>query len=133
MLISMQNALAKLKSRYLTFTVAMIIVAYIGLNTVQVIVRNWQLQQEINKLRSEIAVLEAENERLTYDIEYYKTDEFLEQAARRKLNLKGPGEIVTVIPVADKASDNNSLGNFRPDEPPKSNWQSWMDFLFGRD
>ena len=112
---------------------AFILAVAFALNSVQVIVRNWRLQRQINLLGSEVALLRAENERLTYDIAYYKTDQYLEQALREKLNLKAPNEHVAVI--------THSADDMQPDpisvvedteRPERSNWQAWMDFINGR-
>lgn len=105
---------------------------YLGASTVRVIARNWQLQQEIATLRSEIELLSAENERLTYDIEYYKTDQYLEQAARRQLNLKASGESVTIVGDTNQQVVRSDSNIDQTVEPSKSNWQSWIDFLLAR-
>jgi cell division protein FtsB len=110
-----------------------VLAAAFAVNSVQVITRNWRLQREINRLGSEVALLRVENERLTYDIAYYQTDQYLEQAVRQKLNLKAPGERVAVV-----AHSGETLLSAPNDEPeisppkPKSNWRTWMDFLGGR-
>lgn len=119
-------------SRLATFVVVGIAI-YITANTVGVIARNWQLQREIATLNGEIEVLKAENERLSYDIEYYKTDQYLEQAARQKLDLKAPGETVTIVGNVNQTVDQGkNLANISQPEAQKSNWRAWLDFLLGR-
>ena len=118
----------------LLFVVVSAAVIYLGISTVKVISKNWQLQQEIATLRGEVEVLQAENERLSYDIQYYKTDEYMEQAARQKLNLKAPGETVTIVGDINQPKARSGTGVFATETTPKkSNWQSWIDFLLGRD
>jgi cell division protein FtsL len=119
-----------LNSRFL-FIGTVVAAVYIAVNTVHVIARNWQLQQEIATLRGEIELLSAENERLSYDIAYFKTDQYLEQAARQKLNLKAPGETVTVVGSAGPAAPTEKSSQPAAGSP-KSNWQAWIDFLSGR-
>ena len=124
----------KLKNFFASRVLVVIVLAaviYLGASTVKVISKNWQLQQEIATLRSEVELLQAENERLSYDIQYFKTDEFLEQAARQKLNLKGPGEKVTIVGDVNQTKLQPDTTTFAPEAAPKkSNWQSWIDFLF---
>ncbi len=101
-------------------------------NSVQAIVRNWQLQREISRLGSEVALLRVENERLAYDIAYFKTDEYLQQAVRQKLNLKAPGEHVAVV-VHDSAPPKapGDQAAVAVDPEASSNWRAWWDFLNG--
>lgn len=114
-------------------SVALVTALILGISTVRVIAGNWALQQEIATLQSEVELLQAQNERLSYDIEYYKTDEYLEQAARQKLNLKAAGENVTIVGDTDQErATRPELAIERSAPPRKSNWQSWMDFLSGR-
>lgn len=115
------------------FVVVLAAVIYLAASTVKVISKNWQLQREIATLHSEVELLEAENERLSYDIQYYATDEYLEQAARQKLNLKAPGETVTIVGDVNQARSRSSTDPVVIEtRPAKSNWQSWVDFLMGR-
>jgi cell division protein DivIC len=55
-------------------------------------VRSYQLQQREDRLRSEIAELQARYERLDALKAYLNSDEFIESAAREQLGLVRPGE-----------------------------------------
>lgn len=128
----MQNNFRSIATSRVLFIGVLAIAVYVAVSTIQVIARNWQLQQEIASLRGEIELLEAENERLAYDIAYYRTDQYLEQAARQSLNLKAPAENVTIVgeTMPDLTAGTDSItGNSRPE---KGNWQAWVDFLLGR-
>lgn len=99
----------------------------------QTIKKNYELGRQVDSLNSQIANLQDQQDELTYNIEYYKTDSFRDREARSKLGLQLPGESVVIIPHATPA----------PTPPPattpksktsaaKSNLQQWFDFLTGR-
>ena len=95
---------------------------------------NYALQKEVDDLRSEVELLELENQSIGYNIEYYKTDAYLDLAARENFNLKSPGEKVLYVPVLNENS-NSETDSEEPtsqQEPESSNFQQWLDFLFGR-
>lgn len=77
------------------FGIVAILVSWSGIKSIQT---NYELQKEISvqKQQNEVTALENENIRLRN--EYYKTDEFLELAARRQFGLAAPGEKVYVVP-----------------------------------
>lgn len=126
----MLNLLKKLFSyKQAVVFVAVVLSAALGWSTVGVVSKNWELQQRVNELEGEIAILKLENEKLTYDIAYYKTDEFLELAAREKLNKRKPGENVTILPVREK--EESVRQDSAQDTEQKSNFDLWMQFLFG--
>lgn len=137
----MLDKLKKLEFRHLMsrenilLTGIAIIGMYMAWNTVNVVLKNNQLQAEIEGLREEVAVLELENQNLALGIEYYKTDQFLTQSARENLLLKEPGELVAVAPKTrnakfvvkeEKATTKNA-------EEDKNNFQRWIDFVSGEE
>ena len=104
-------------------------------NTVKVVQKNFGLQAQVDKLRDEITILELKNQQLKYDIEYYKTDEYLELAAREKFNKKAAGERVVALPDSDLTDpDLQSEESKRTPKPQyQENFQQWLYFLFGRE
>ncbi len=122
----------RLTRQHVIFAVLLIVVVYIGVSTLSVITRNYQLQQRIDELRAENRVLELENQKLRYRITYYKTDAFVEKEARAKLNLKAPGETVVIFP--DKIPESAKPPESEPEptltEAATDNFQRWMYFLF---
>lgn len=100
-------------------------------NIAKVIQRNYELQQAVDRLKNEVALVEVENQNLRYNIEYYKTDSYLEVEAKRRLNLAGQNENVILLPKnGDQSIQQNIDGNESTEE--KSNFEKWMIFLFGR-
>lgn len=101
-------------------------------NTLKVIQRNYALQEQVDQLADEVALVEVQNQRLRFDIEYYKTDEYLEVEAKRRFNLSEKGEKVVFLekdgdpevePVT--AVESSAL------DEEVSNFDKWMIFFFG--
>jgi len=130
----MQNIIA-----YIRHNPGMVIVVLVclllGYNTLSAVLRNYSLQERVDKLNDEITLLELENNKLKYNNEYYKTDSYLERRARESLNLHEAGEKVVVVPK--RSSDSNtdatdqtkSLGFI---EQSKNNLQDWINLLNGK-
>src|SRR5687767_5107732 len=77
---------------------AMIISLSWAWGTVQAIQRNFVLQQEVDTLKQEIALVELQNQTLMFEKAYYNTPEFLELSARMHLNKASPGEKLIILP-----------------------------------
>ena len=110
---------------------------FITWKTVQVVLDNYTLQKKVNDLKDQIAVLQLENEQLAFSNEYYKTDSYLELAARGKFNKKAPGERVIYVPRYEMKEENrptapadNSSDNKTERE---KNIEQWLYFLFGKE
>jgi cell division protein FtsB len=113
-------------------------------STAKVIQKNYSIQKDIAALEQENEVRELENQRLKYQITYYKSDAYLELEARRKLNKAGNGEKVIAFPrptTADKPADSvdagtlSDIGKKQQDEQDTSwaeNLRAWRDFLLLR-
>jgi cell division protein FtsB len=102
-------------------------------NTTKVIYRNYELQQQVDELEAEIAVLDIENQNLKFNIEYYKTDTFLELEAREKFNKAKSGESVALLPkdLSVQQDQKPDIEEFKSSQF-KSNFSAWWEFLFGR-
>ena len=82
--------------------------------------------KQIEKAEIKVAGLEKDQEELKKQLEYVKSDQFVEKEAREKLNFVKEGEVVVVLPQEDS--------NQKPDtsnQKPISNWQKWIKVLFG--
>lgn len=101
-------------------------------NTVKVVQKNYGLQAQVDKLKTEIEILELENQNLTYNIAYFNTDEFLELAAREKFNQKAPGERVVALPKDDAVytSPEDEAESEVQKPQYKENLEQWLYFLF---
>lgn len=98
--------------------------------------KNYQLRAKSEELETQISQLESQIEELGYKVTYYKTSSYQDRLAREKLGMQAPGESVVII-----KKDSNTTQEVRAEtvdlrtadeiEASKSNWQQWMDFLFG--
>ena len=126
-----------LDSRNAVTGLFLVIAISLMFNTVKVIQRNYELQEKVDNLADEVALIAVQNQNLKYNIEYYKTDAFLQSEAKRRLNLAEPGEKVILLPkdgdvaVADEKVADQQIDNTQP--LYRENFDKWMTFLFGGD
>ncbi len=113
-------------------------------STAKVIQKNYSIQKDIAALQQENEVRELENAKLKYQIEYYKSDAYLELEARRKFNKAGAGEKVVAFPRPTNA--DQPTGSLDPgvlsdqgkqaENNAKTSWadnlKAWRDFLLIR-
>jgi cell division protein FtsB len=118
----------------LVYCAVLVYIAYtVGLS----IDRNYQTNQQINRLKSDIATLNDQISELQYENIYYQTDSFKEVEARRRLGAKAPDEKVVIIPKQDQnsgtidKSDPAASTNSGSVDEPTPNSMLWWRFLFG--
>jgi cell division protein FtsB len=105
--------------------IALYLVVVLG----QTIKRNYDLGLQIDSLKSQMNMLQDQNDELSYNIQYYKTNSFKDREARSQLGLQLPGENVVIIP--------NDTPAPTPEVAPakttstKSNTGQWISFLTG--
>lgn len=122
----------------LVFGVIALLVSWSGVKSIQT---NYELQKQISGLTQENDVRKLANSNLKLRNEYYKTDQFLELAARRQFGKAAPGEKVYIVPKTvalantidipeDNAKPVTSVDN-RPTY--QKNLESWFNFYFRKD
>lgn len=108
-----------------------VIVIYLLVVLIQTVKHNYDLNQQVNALRAETDRVKTQNEQLSYDIQYYRTDSFRDREARAKLGLQLPGENVVIIPKTTPAPtvapSAEELARHKP-----SYFTQWLNFLLGR-
>ena len=124
--------LKQIHKHQLVTVLALIIMGYVGFLTLQIISRNYSLQQKVDNLDQEIQDLKNQNKELEYKIAYYDTDAFVEKEARAELNMQAPGEHVVIFP--------DKIPTYQPEESIKQQQQKelsatekfnqWLYFLF---
>ena len=110
--------------------VAMLLALSWAWSTVNALSKNYDLEKQVQQGKLDNQLIELRNENLRLQQAYYKTDEFLELQARTLLNKANEGEHLVVIPrtIQEQSSAEQSVAK----PVIKSNFEQWMDFLFGR-
>ncbi len=94
--------------------------------------KSYQLHDKADRINAEISQLESSTELLEYKIAYYTTDVYKERLAREKLGLQYPGESVVIVRGSKPERSTTSLQLDQAQSPvPSSNFQAWLEFLFG--
>lgn len=93
--------------------------------------RNFALQQSVDRMQQEVELMELETEMLDFQKRYYESDEYLELAARERLNKVAPGEKVLILSETTVTDTGASSTTPRETAPPPSNFSQWMSFFFG--
>lgn len=87
---------------------AVLAAGYLGFTTTRYIVHEYQLRQEETALRQQIDELAREREQLIAVRDYLRSDEYVEQIARRVLGLVRPGETLVIVSGTEDASAADS-------------------------
>ena len=100
--------------------------------SVQAMEKNYALQKEIDYKKRELQLSELQTAKLQYEQNYFKSDEYRELAVREKLGLINPGEKVLILPPnSPEASAGETKAAAVAQAVPESNFQAWVNFLFG--
>lgn len=113
---------------------AVLFILYAAVATLKVIGHNYELQQEVDHLKSENELLKLHGQELGYKVAYYKTDAYAEKAARAELGLQAPGEKVVIFP--DKIPRELAATQTKSKKGVSaalSNFQQWLYFLFKKE
>jgi cell division protein FtsB len=106
------------------------VMVYLLVTLIQTIKQNYDLNAQSNQLKSEISLLKDQNDELSYNIQYYKTDSFKQREARSKLGLQLPDEHEVVLPEPTAKSAPAADAQTKTVKK-RSNVQQWLDFLTG--
>jgi cell division protein FtsB len=98
-------------------------------STINVLAKNYDLERQVEQARLDTDIMKLQNENLRLEQAYYKTDEYMELSARKLLNKSQPGEHLVILPRVD---DKTATTIASTPVVEKSNFEQWIDFLFGR-
>lgn len=103
---------------------AVLAVGYLTYTTSRYFIHNYQLRQDEAQIRSDMTELDRDHAKLVAVRDYLKSDEYIEDIARRVLGLVRPGETLVVV------SGNGAVPTADPvaQHTPGAEW--WKD-LFG--
>jgi len=115
--------------------VAFLVVANLVWSSLGVMQRNYNLQKELDDKTRQLKLAELDTEKAKLQQRYYKTNEYMELAVRDKLGLAAPGEKVLILPLntgeIKEESAKEATSSFDIPQEKVSNFQQWMNFLFG--
>jgi cell division protein FtsL len=114
----------------LAAVLAVPLLLYALVATGQKAAENYQLNQQADALRVQIAQLRDQNVQLQQQIERARTDAAIETIAREQLGLIKPGDHPLVL-VQDDATKTPPAPAPQPAPPPKAVWRQWWDQFFG--
>ena len=101
MLSKLQDYIQKvnsLDSRSVMIVVVLVIGLSVTYSSISIIQKNRSLQAEIETLQEDIAILDLENQNQKLRNNYYKTDTYMQNAARKYFNKSLPGEQLVIVP-----------------------------------
>jgi len=76
---------------------ALLAIVYLSFTTIRYVVHDHRLHQQEAQVRRDIGQLDRDHERLVAVRDYLKSDEYIEDVARRILGLVRPGETLVVV------------------------------------
>lgn len=122
----------------------LVIALLVTWSSIRVVQTNYELQKEMSAMQQLNDVQALENNNLELKNQYYKTDAYLELAARRHFNKAAPGEKLVIvpkeialahsidIPKPKSAADNAAETVKASGTSFQRNYNAWLDFLFHR-
>jgi len=91
--------------------------------------RHYMVSREINDLEKKIEELKKSNEELALTKEYFQSQKFLEEEARKKLNLVKVGEKLIII-ASEQENEMKEL--IQQEEKTIPNIIRWWEYFFGK-
>ena len=91
------SGLPRLPITPLVICAAALAITYLGFSTTRYAFHNYRLHHDEAQLRTDIAQLDRDHERLAAVRDYLRSDEYIEDVARRTLGLVRPGETLVVV------------------------------------
>ena len=119
----------------LLFVVVVLLVSWSSIRTIDT---NYKLQKQISALNQQNDIQNLSNSNLELQNEYYKTDQYLELAARQNFGLARPGEVELIVPkevaLAHSVPVAQATQSKAAGAQPfwQRNMQAWVDFFLHR-
>ena len=110
----------------LIFLTLIIIAAITCVQLTREIMRRYTINAQIKKIQAEVKSLEAKQFELKQVISYLKSNTYVEEEARKKLNLRKVGESVYVIPGDTHATSTPARS------VSVTATQGWWNYFFGK-
>lgn len=122
----------------IAFGIIALLVSWSGVKSIQT---NYELQKQISEASQQNDVAKLENTNLKLRNEYYKTDQFLELAARRQFGKAAPGETLYIVPKSVALANTIDVPTEKTPKTKKvgqkpfyqENFEAWVDFFLHRE
>ena len=109
--------------------VLLVIGAVLAVQVGRQVYANWQITQQAEQVRIQIATIQQQNDALQRELSYLHSDAYISVEARRLQNLGSPGEQVLIIPPGAEQPLPAAL--LPKPEPPRPMLEQWLDLFFG--
>jgi hypothetical protein len=137
--INIRRLVYHIRHNYFTLNNAVIAIAFMIAagwvwGSLGVMQRNYDLQKDLDYKKRQLQLAELQTSSLELEGRYYRTREYQELAIRQDLGLGLPGESVLVLPPNSKAAkdaDTVTKAQVSVEPQKSSNFNQWMNFLFG--
>jgi hypothetical protein len=137
--INIRRILYKIRHKYFTLNNAVILLAFAisagwVWGALGVMQRNYGLQKELDDKSRQLLVAQLDTDTAKLEQRYYKTTEYKELAVRQLLGLGKSGESVLILPANSEKAKNADDAYVKTEvvaQLPKSNFEQWINFLFG--
>lgn len=122
----------------LSFVVIVLLVSWSGARAIDT---NYALQKQISRLEQQNRVAELANNNIKLENQYFKTDQYLELAARQTFGLAKSGEKELIVPASIALQHTVELPNSEQVQTASTqakqptyqrNFQAWMNFFLHR-
>lgn len=116
--------------------VSLAVVFFALYSNIRLTMRNYQLNDHLREAEEQIKLKEIRNKKLSYLIYYYKSPEYQEVEARRRLDMKRPDETVIAIKGLQSNTNKNSISEIineaetAREEVPINNYSKWWEYFF---
>ncbi len=121
---SEDNFFTKLYNSNLIIIILFIVLVFSFIKVSKEVILRYNINKEINNLEEQFTKLNKEKDNLNDLVAYLKTDQYIEEEARLKLNLSKPGEKqINLI-----KGDNREIEIIKNDD--LNNYQKWFNYFF---
>ena len=107
--------------------IAALAITYLGFTTARYVVHEYNLREEQATLHREINQLDRDHKQLLAVRDYLKSDEYIEDVARRVLGLVRPGETLVVVSSSAPHAPATPLPATVTAHTPPAAW--WKDLF----
>lgn len=118
----MKNRFLQALSGYITLG----LIVFISISIIRNIGKVFAIKEEVERQKTKVAKIEAENERIQEEITKAQSPEFIERQVRDKLGLVKEGETVVVLPEIEEVRKFAPRLSMEEDYLPDPNWKRWL-------